>query len=88
MVNFYYAYYKKQTIGKDGNWCDKLYDHQIIVIVANNYDEAEYKIFECLDNMKSNRYRAVLTSHIVEAAGLDFSYDFRASLCVSPITER
>ena len=87
MVDFYYAYYQRQTLNKNGEWEDKLYDHQLIVVVASNYDEAKYKIFNCLDKMKDYRYRAVLSSDIKEAAGIDFIYDFRGDLCISPIEE-
>lgn len=87
MVNFYYAHYKKQTIGKDGNWCDKLYDHQIIVVVANNYDEAEFKILSCLDRIRNNKYAAILSSSIKEADGLNI-FDFMNSIFVTPIEEK
>ena len=86
MTNFYYAYYKKQALNKEDEWQEELYGNQLIVVIANNYDEAEFKILSCLDKIRNNKFAAILSSSIKEADGLNI-FDFMNNLFVSPIEE-
>lgn len=87
MISFYHAYYKRQIKEEDGFWHDTMYDHQGIVVIAENYNEAECKILQCLNKVEIGCFRAVLVSPITEAIGIDLSHGFDDSLYISPITE-
>lgn len=85
-MNFYHAYYKRQFY-ESGTWRDTYYDHQGIVVIANDYDEAKAKIEACLTKVEVGKYRAVLTSDIVECIGLDRRHGFDGSFEVYPIVK-
>lgn len=80
-MNFYHVYYKKQYYDKSKNvWVDTHYDHQSIIVIANNYEEAKLKIEKCLEKVEINeRWRIVLVSNIIECIGLNISRGFEGS---------
>lgn len=87
-VNFYYAYYKRQRWDQDScQWNDTWYNHQGIVVIANNYDDAKMKVENCLSKVEKENCRAVLVSDITECIGLDIRYGFEDSLDVNPIVD-
>ncbi len=48
-MNFYHVYYKRQYWDKDNaQWKDTYYNHQGIVVIASNFDDAKIKIEKCL----------------------------------------
>lgn len=85
-MNFYHVYYKRQyRNGDKGVWEDTFYNHQGIVVIANDYNEAKSKIEKCLAKVEDGNHRAVLTNDIVKCIGLDIRHGFEWSLEVNPI---
>ena len=85
-MNFYHAYYKRQIYDAMRNlWRDTDYDRQSIIVIANNYDEANLKIEKCLGEVEGGKTRAVLVSDVVECIGLDGSDGFDNSFYIRPI---
>lgn len=85
-MNFYHAYYKRQRYDEDNKiWMDTYYDHQGIIVIANDYNEAKLKIEKCLTKVEYENYRAVLIGDVVECIGLDRRHGFEDSFEVCPI---
>lgn len=85
-MNFYHVYYKRQYWDKDNaQWEDTYYNHQGIVVIASNFDDAKIKIEKCLLKVEKENYRAVLVGDIVECVGLDMRQGFDDSFNVCPI---
>lgn len=86
MMDFYHAYYKRQYYDKEKKlWVDTYYDHQGIVVIADNRGDAKTKIEECLKIVERGNYRAVLTSGVVKCLGLDRRHCFDGEFEVCPI---
>ena len=85
-MNFYHVYYKRQCWDKDNaQWKDTYYNHQGIVVIASNFDDAKIKIEKCLLKVEKENYRAVLVGDIIECIGLDMRQGFDDSFNVCPI---
>ena len=85
-MNFYHAYYKRQYWDEVSfQWKDTYYNHQGIVVIASNFDDAKIKIEKCLLKVEKENYRAVLVGDIVECIGLDMRQGFDDSFNVCPI---
>ena len=92
-MNFYHAYYNRQFYDEDiCDWIDTGYQHQGIIVIANDYNEAVSKIYKCLEKAEDNinrrmtrKYRADMVK-ITECIGLDVKEDFESGSNIFPIS--
>lgn len=86
-MELYYAYYKRQHFNvKSGKWEDTFYNHQGIVVVAENFETAKEKVERCIQVAGGGEFRAVLTGNIIKCIGLDMRELFDGDFSVSPIS--
>ena len=84
-MSFYHAYYKRQILEVNGEWKDTMYNHQSIIVIANNLDEAKKKIEQCLQKVETGKFRAILSSNVEECIGISFEHGFDYSMEVLPV---